>query len=108
MPRKHRPGRRSQPKRNEPDIRVIFRTNLRNRRIELGLSQRALGDMLGVIQQWVQKLEAPGTEEVPSFYMLADLAAALHCLPSDLLVDGRFNAGVGADDDLRAYRGRTN
>lgn len=102
-----RTPRRDRVTAREPSIRVAFRTNLRNRRVELGLSQRALGEAIGVVQQWVQKLEAPATDEVPSFYQLEDIARVLKCAPHDLLIPDRFDAGVSAKDDMRKHQYRS-
>jgi len=99
---KYRPA--STGKQREPEIRRIFRTNLRNRRMELGLLQKGLHELLS--QSWVQQLEAPRGREVPSLYQLALLAEALKCLPSDLLIAGRFTSGIDPDDDLRRHRRR--
>jgi len=94
----------AQRKGREADIRRIFRTNLRNRRMELGLTQAGLHEHLS--QSWVQQLEAPAGNEVPSLYQLELIAQSLKCLASDLLVEGRFASDINPDDDLRAYRGR--
>lgn len=102
-----RRARRDRVKIKEPPIRVIIRTNLRNRRVELGISQRQLGESIGTTQQWIQQLEAEGGDEVPSIYQLADLSGQLDCGYHDLLVEGRFDAGVSAKDDMRKYQHRT-
>lgn len=101
------PSRRERVKKAEPDVRAAFRLNLRNRRVELGLSQRQLGEQVGVVQQWIGQLEAPARDEVPSLYQLEDLARILKCSTHDLLIPGRFNSGVSVDEDMRKYQHRT-
>ena len=38
---------------------------------------------------------------------LADIARETNCGAHDLLVEGRFDAGVSAKDDMRKYQHRT-
>lgn len=91
----------------EPLIRAIIRTNIRNRRVELRISQRELGEMLGVTQQWIGQIESPGGNEIPSIYQLAELADVLKCGYHDLLIEGRFDSGVSPSDDMRKFQHRT-
>lgn len=99
--------RRERVKPKEPPIRIILRTNIRNRRVELGISQKALGDAIGTTQQWIQQLEAAGDDAVPSVYQVADISHVLKCAYHDLFIEGKFDVGVGAKDDMRKYQHRT-
>jgi len=82
--------RRKKTMRSEPAIRRTFRENLRNRRLERGLSQQRLGEQLGVTQQWIHQLESATSDNVPSVYQLDELASCLDTAPSELLTPGRF------------------
>lgn len=97
----NRKQKRSQ--RAEHPLRSIFRSNLRNRRVELNRSQREIGEAIGTTQQWVQQLEDPSQDIVPSLYQLHDISVAMGCQAHDMLVDGRFQIGVAPDDDMRLY-----
>lgn len=44
--------------RKEPEHRLVVRANIRNRRIELGIPQRELAEILGVAYQFIQKIES--------------------------------------------------
>lgn len=88
----------------EHPIRRTVRTNLRNRRLEQGITQKELGEATGTGQTWVQQLERPGGDEVPNLYMLFDIAVQLACSPADLLTPGRFKGDADADEDLRGKR----
>jgi transcriptional regulator with XRE-family HTH domain len=61
----------------------IFRRNVKQRRIELGISQSALADRLGVDQGYISDIER-GTRN-PSLIRLAPLAEALDTTPSALI-----------------------
>jgi transcriptional regulator with XRE-family HTH domain len=103
--RKQRPTNAELSRRKgvEHPLRRIFRTNLRNRRLSLGIQQRELADRVGTVQQWIQQLEDPKGDEAPNFYLLFDLAAELGCTASDLLTAGKFLGVAGPDEDLRAH-----
>lgn len=99
--------KRLPPRVKELPIRKCLRENLRNRRVQQGMSQRELGERLGVLQQWIEQLEANRGGAVPSTYQIADLCLALSCSWADLFTPGKFKAGVGADDDMRTHQRRT-
>jgi transcriptional regulator with XRE-family HTH domain len=82
--------RKSKTKTKEPAIRRIVRENIRARRVECGMSQKALGERIGVVQQWIQQLESANCDNVPSLYLLEDLALQLGTTAIDLLTPGRF------------------
>jgi transcriptional regulator with XRE-family HTH domain len=90
----------------EPEHRAVVRANIRNRRIELGIPQRELAETIGVVYQFIQKIEShnPGCfKESPSIERLWTIAEALGCSPHDLLIPGRFK-GPPEDEDLRNHR----
>lgn len=92
--------------RKEPEHRLVVRANIRNRRIELGIPQRELAEILGVAYQFIQKIESHNPacfKESPSIERLWTIAEALKCLPHDLLIPGRFK-GPPEDEDLRQHR----
>lgn len=91
----------------QPAWRRALCSNLRNRRVQLGLTQKRLGEMAGVVQQWIGQLEDPMGDEVPSLYQLADLAVALDCTMIDLLHSGKFDIGITVGDDMRRYQHET-
>lgn len=96
---------RSRVRAGQPKFRIVLCLNLRNRRIELGLTQKEVGEAVGVVQQWIGQLESPAGDEVPSLYQLEDLAKALKCLMHDLLIPGRFTkAGASIYDDMRKFQ----
>lgn len=97
----------SKRKGQEHPIRRTIRQNVRNKRIFLGISQKELGDRLGVSKNWVQQIESPHGDEVPNLYMLFDIAAEFGCTPADIMTPGKFAAGIGADEDLRRHSGLT-
>lgn len=99
--------KRLPPRTKELPVRKTFRENLRNRRIGQGMSQRELGERIGVLQQWIEQLEANRGGAVPSLYQLADIALELACKPADMLTPGRFKSGVALDDDMRKHQRRT-
>jgi len=103
MPRKKFAQQAKRGNREHP-LRRILRMNLRNRRVELGVTQLQLGDRVGTTQQYVQQLEDARQDNVPNLYLLHDLAQELGCTAADLLSPKRFEAGVAADDDLRVHR----
>jgi transcriptional regulator with XRE-family HTH domain len=84
------PQRRTSDK--EPAIRRTVRENLRNRRIELGLSQKQLGERIGVTQQWIQQLEAPNNDNLPSLYQLEEFALHLGATAAELLTPRHFRS----------------
>ncbi len=67
------------PKGVEPEWRKMLRTNIRNRRIALGLTQKELGQATGdVNQQMIQQIESPKCPDVaPNLFHLAAFADAL-------------------------------
>lgn len=100
-----RPANKSLAKRKgqEHPLRRIIRQNIRNRRMSLGISQRDLGDRVGVTKNWIQQIESPHGDEVPNVYMLFDIASEFGCTPADILTPGKFQAGIGAEEDLRKH-----
>jgi transcriptional regulator with XRE-family HTH domain len=111
MPSQKKPARKKrlavkQPAVQEPEVRTIIRTNIRNRRVELGLTQKDVGDAIGASQQWIGLIETAHGDDVPGVYQLPELASVLKCGAHDLLIKGRFDAGIAPSDDMRAYRHR--
>ena len=88
----------------EPEIRRVFRENLRKRRYEKGLKQRELGDRIGCNQQFVQQMESPKSDVVPRLEMLEKIARALDTTPAALLTPGRFDGKLDGTTDLRTLR----
>jgi transcriptional regulator with XRE-family HTH domain len=54
------------------------------------MSQKELGEAVGVVQQWIQQLESANSDNVPSLYLLEELALHLGTTVIDLLTPGRF------------------
>lgn len=74
--------------------------------MELGISQRALAEAVGVAYQFIQKIESPNPscfDESPSIERLWGIAEALKCSPHDMLIPGK-SKGPPEDDDLRQHR----
>ena len=65
------------------ELKRVFRDNLRTRREELGLTQVALADRLGVGQPYISDLEAG--RKRPLVDTLADIAEALETTPAFFL-----------------------
>ncbi len=93
-------------RKSEPAVRRMLRENIRNRRLECRLSQREMGERIGVVQQWVQQIESPRGDNIPSLYQLEEIALHLGTTPADLLSPGRFRGQIGANDDLRKRQPR--
>jgi transcriptional regulator with XRE-family HTH domain len=68
------------------------------------MSQREMGERIGVVQQWMQQIESPNVDTIPSLYQLEEIAVHLGTTPADLLMPGRFRGRVGANEDLRKRR----
>jgi transcriptional regulator with XRE-family HTH domain len=70
---------------SEPAIRRVFRLNMQNRRLELGIKQSELGRRVGEVrQQWVSQLESPAKGsnfKEPSLQELEQIAIALDTTP---------------------------
>jgi transcriptional regulator with XRE-family HTH domain len=81
----------------EPWIRQVFRTNMRNRRMELGITQRALAEMMGKSQPWVNFLESPVRREMPDLLTIALVAKCLSVAPHELLMPNRFKGEEAVD-----------
>ena len=64
-------------------LEKLFRSNMRNRRNELGLTQAEVSQLSGIPQPRVSALER-GTM-APSITTIAKIAEALRCPPSALL-----------------------
>lgn len=60
--------------------------------MECGLTQKELGERVGVVQQWIQQIESAKSDNVPSLYQLEDFALNLGTTVVDLLTPGRFRA----------------
>ena len=98
------PSQKKYGGKNEPAIRRIFRTNLRNRRLSIGMTAQQLAERLGVRSQWIHQLENPKGKAVPGLFPLERLAMELGTTPADLLVPGKFTGTVDPDEDLRGRR----
>jgi transcriptional regulator with XRE-family HTH domain len=61
----------------------VFATNVRRRRLELGLSQEALAELAGVHRTYIGMLER--REKNVTIYNIERLAQALHVSPASLL-----------------------
>ena len=89
-----------------PDpLDIALGTNIRNRRRGLGLSQRALGEAVGLTFQQVQKYER-GRNRV-SFSKLVGISRALNCSVVDLIdgVPGVGTTATVAQSDLLGQPG---
>lgn len=71
-----------------PQLRRIIGQNVRNRRIELEMTQAALAEAAGITQPNVASIERGSTS--PMIETLAALAEALHCPPDLLLREDSF------------------
>lgn len=69
---------------HERDAAKVVATNVRDRRIALGLSVEALASQIGVTYQQAYKYER-GTNRI-TIDGLVRIASALGCSPSDLLI----------------------
>jgi transcriptional regulator with XRE-family HTH domain len=98
------PSQKKYGGKKEPAIRRIFRTNLRNRRLAIGMTAKQLADRLGVKPQWIHQLENPRGKAIPGLYLTEQLAVELGTTPADLLTPGRFTGDIDPDDDLRGRR----
>lgn len=76
------PKRATSPGFNDPRYRAIVE-KLRDRRKEMGLSQRALAEKLGLHKQFVSRVELG--ERRLDVVEFADFASALNLDPADLL-----------------------
>lgn len=70
------------------ELRQIIAANVRSRRLELGLTQQAVAEAVGLTQSRIAQIER-GFAAVPSD-LLALLATALNTAPAMLLTDGAF------------------
>ncbi|MDU8646015.1 helix-turn-helix transcriptional regulator [Pseudomonas syringae group sp. 26L6] len=64
---------------------AIFATNVRRRRLALGLSQEELAEHAGVHRTYIGMLER--SEKNVTIYNIWRLASALHVKASDLLIE---------------------
>lgn len=65
------------------ELRAIFRTRVRSRRLELGLTQTEVAKRMGTNQSFIAAMEA-GTR-APGLDVVAKFADALNTSPSALL-----------------------
>lgn len=72
---------------SDQEILCIIGANIRARRKRAGLSQKAVGETLGVSFQQLQKYEN-GTNRIPALYLVR-LAVLFQCLAAD------FYGGIG-------------
>lgn len=70
------------------ELLKVFSANLRTRRQELGLSQAALAEEMGISQNHVCLYETGGRR--PTLATLAAFSEALRCSPGTLLTAGAF------------------
>jgi len=93
----------------EAKIRFDFRLNLRNRRLQLGMSQRELAERVGVDPRWIQQLEHPRPGKrypEPCLQELERIAAELGVAAWDLISPGKYCGLVTGDMDLRKTQWR--
>lgn len=76
--------------RAEPAIERVVRLNHTNRRKTLGITTRALADLLGCSQAHVSYMESAKKFQHPNLQMIDAMAKALHCTPADLVTPGKF------------------
>lgn len=76
--------------RSEPALERVVRLNHTHRRKALGMTTRALADLLGCSQAHVSYMESPKKFQHPNLQMIDALAKALHCTPADLVTPGKF------------------
>jgi transcriptional regulator with XRE-family HTH domain len=69
-----------------------FVTNLRRRRLELGMTQRQLADLVGVSHVFVSQIESGKTGQ--TLDTIERFAKALRCAPLTLLVEPEPEAAV--------------
>jgi len=94
--------RRFVPKKTESEIRRIVRTNMRNRRVSLGMSQLKLAKSVGVSQAFISAIESPNRpEDVPSLEFLERLAEALASSVAALVTDGMFRLSEEEEEQER-------
>lgn len=72
---------------HECQLVAVFAANIRNKRLELGLSQEALAEIAGVHRTYVGMLER--AEKNVTIYNIERLAKALEVEPFSLLM--KFN-----------------
>ena len=88
----------------EPAIRRTLRQNIRNRRLQLNMSQEALANAIGVTQPWIALIESPNRTERPNLDQVATIAEVLKCQPYQLLTPDFFTGYSTDGDDLRGRR----
>jgi transcriptional regulator with XRE-family HTH domain len=85
----------------ESSIKKVIRTNLRTRRIELGMPQREVGERCrGITQQAISKYER-GRIGPPPIEHLVEFANALQTTIDALIRRGSFKLEVNSDADMR-------
>ena len=68
------------------DKNNAFSQNIRHRRLELGLTQAQLGELLYITPQTISKWERG--ESYPSIVMLPQIAKIYKCSIDDLFIEG--------------------
>lgn len=73
----------------------VFATNVKRRRLELGISQEQLAERAGVHRTYIGMLER--SEKNATLYSIERLAMALEVMPSDLLIDSARELAEGSE-----------
>jgi len=60
---------------------------VKERRLEMGISQKELAFLLDLSEGYIGLVESPRTDDKYSLKRLNDLARVLHCSPKDFLPD---------------------
>ena len=70
-------------------LEEVFRTNLKRRRLELGLTQSGLAKRLGVTPQRVTQIETDAATS-PTLKQVQQIAKALECPSLALLLEAEY------------------
>lgn len=95
------PSQKKYGGKKEPAIRRVLRSNLRGRRLALGMTAKQLAERLGVKAQWIHELENPRSRAIPGLYFVERLAMELGSTPADLLSPAKYTGDIDPDQDLR-------
>jgi len=87
------------------DIRIIIGRNIRHRRLLSGLTQKAVGNHLGITFQQLQKYES-GSNSI-SCDKLMELAALFRCSVNDLCSDAVEDTAHDPKNPWNPYRVHT-
>jgi transcriptional regulator with XRE-family HTH domain len=83
---------------SEVPLRRTIRENMRARRLELGLRQADVAQIVGVSQPYLARLENPNRTDQPTFEVLEGIAKALRTTVAALTNEGTFSTFTEAEE----------